>query len=100
MGKRLAVEAQDATMREGLASHHTGIVDEELHGEIVGTIDDEVVVLDDIKCVRRVEEFVIRLHLHVRIDGLDLLLGTLHLRHAYVLREVDHLALEVAQIDR
>ena len=36
--------------------------------------------------------------LHVRVDGLDLLLSTLHLRYAYVLREVDHLALKVAQV--
>ena len=37
MGERLAVETQDATMREGFACHHTRIVDEELHGEVVRT---------------------------------------------------------------
>ena len=51
MGKRLAVEAQDASMRERLARHHTSVVDEKLHREVVGTIDDEVVLLDDIERV-------------------------------------------------
>ena len=40
MRKSLAVEAQDAAMREGLARHHTSIVDEELHGEVVRTVDN------------------------------------------------------------
>ena len=52
MGKRLAVEAQNATVREWLARHHTRIINQELHGEVVGTVHDEVVLLDDVQCVR------------------------------------------------
>ena len=52
MGKGLSVEAQDAAMRERLASHHARIVDEELHGEVVGTIHNEVVFLNDIQRIR------------------------------------------------
>ena len=51
MGKRLPVETQDASMREGLACHHTRIVDKELHGEVICTIDDEVVFFNDIECI-------------------------------------------------
>ena len=85
-------------MREGLTCHHTRIVDEELHGEVVGTIDDEVVFLDDIQRVRRVEELVVGIHLHIGVDGLDLLLGTLYFWHTHVLGKVDDLSLQVAQI--
>ena len=99
MGKGLAVEAQNATMRERFACHHTRIVDEEFHGEVVGTVHDEVVLLNDIQRVRRVEELVVGIHLHIGVDGLDLLLGAFYLRHTHVLGEVDDLTLQVAQID-
>ena len=49
--KGLSVEAQDAAMREWLACHHARIVDEELHGEVVGTVHHEVVFLDNIQRV-------------------------------------------------
>ena len=52
VSKRLTVEPQDATMRERLARHHTCIVDEKLHGEVVRAIDDEVVFLNNIERVR------------------------------------------------
>ena len=96
MRERLSVKAQDATMRERLACHHTRIIDEELHGEVVRAVDDEVVLLDNIERVRRVEELVVGIHLYIGVDGLDFLLGTLYLWHAHVLGEVDDLSLQVA----
>ena len=55
MGKRLSVEAQDATMRERFACHHASIIDKKLHGKVVGTVHNEVVLLDDVQRIRRVE---------------------------------------------
>ena len=37
----------NAAMRECLAQSHTGIIDEELHREVVGAINDEIPWLDD-----------------------------------------------------
>ena len=51
MSECLAVEAEYAAVREGLASHDAGIVDEEFHGEVVRAIDDEVVLLNNIEGV-------------------------------------------------
>ena len=48
MGKRLTAEAQDAAMTKSLAEHHAGVVDEELHGEVVGAVDDEIPWLNDL----------------------------------------------------
>ena len=56
VGKRLTVEAQDAAVRERFARHDTRIIDEELHGEVVGTVHHEVVLPDDVERVRRVEK--------------------------------------------
>ena len=47
MGKGLSLESLDAAMRECLAQAHTGIIDEELHREVIGAIDDEIPWLDD-----------------------------------------------------
>ena len=47
MGEGLALESQDAAMRECLAQAHTGIIDEELRREVVCGIDDEIPWLDD-----------------------------------------------------
>ena len=47
MGEGLPLESQDAARRECLAQSHTGIIDEELHREVVGAINDEILWLDD-----------------------------------------------------
>ena len=47
MGKGLALESQDATVREWFAKAHAGIIDEELRREVVCAIDDEIPWLDD-----------------------------------------------------
>ena len=98
MGERLAIETQDATMRERLSCHHASIIDEKLHGEVVGAIHDEVIFLDDVERIRRVEEFVVGVHFHVRVDGLDFLLCALYLWHAHILGEMDDLTLEVGEV--
>ena len=98
MGERLTLEAQYAAVGEGLASHDAGIVDEELHGEVVGAVNDEVILPDDVEGIGGVEELVVGVNSHIGVDGEYLLLGTVHLGTAYVAREVDDLTLQVAQV--
>jgi len=99
VGEGLAVESQDAAVREGLAGHDAGIVDEEFHGEIVCAVDHEVIILDDVEGIRRVEKLVKGVYLHLGINGLHLLLGALYLGHTHVFGEMDDLSLQVAQVD-
>ena len=47
MGEGLPLESQDAAMRECFAQTYAGIIDEELHREVVGAINDEIPWLDD-----------------------------------------------------
>ena len=51
MRKRLTTETENATMTERFAQHDASIVDEELHGEIVCAINDEVPRLDNLFCI-------------------------------------------------
>ena len=98
MGKGLSVESQNAAVRERLTRHHTRIIDEKLHGEVVGTVHHKVVFPNDIQRIRGVEKLIIGIHLHIGVDGLDLLFGTLHLWYTHILGEMNHLSLQVAQI--
>ena len=86
-------------MTEGLASHHTRIVDEELHGEVVRAIHHEVIFPDEVKRVVSHQELAVRVHLHVGIDGVDGHLGGFHLPFVHIRRGVDNLTLQIAQID-
>ena len=45
--KGLSLKSQNTAMREGFAQTYTGIIDEELHWEIVCSVDDEIPWLDD-----------------------------------------------------
>ena len=51
MGECLTVETQYASMRERLSCHYTRIVDEEFHREIICSVNDEVIFLDDVEGV-------------------------------------------------
>ncbi len=43
----LAYELEDTAMGVGLAGQHAGVVDQELGGEVVGAVDDKVIVGDN-----------------------------------------------------
>lgn len=99
MSERLAAETEYAAVGERLAKHNAGIVDEELYREIVSSVNDEIPRLDDFLGIMRIKELMICGHLYVGIDGQHLLLGTFHLRAAYVLGEVNDLTLQVAEVN-
>ena len=86
-------------MAEGLARHDAGIVDKELDGEVVGAVDYEVVVLDDVEGIVGTEEVVVRDDVDVRVDGLDLGGCAFHLGTPHILRKVAYLPLEVGDVD-
>ena len=85
-------------MAERFASHHTGIVDEELDGEVVGAIHHKVILLHQVEGIVCHQELTVGFHFHVWIDGIDGLLGRLHLPLIHIGRGVDDLSLQVAQI--
>ena len=95
MGERLSFEAQDASMGEWFASFYAGIVDEELHREVVGAVDDEVVVADDVKRIVGHQELTVGVDLHVGVNGEHLCFCRLDLWHSHIGSEMNHLPLEV-----
>ncbi len=101
VGHELALEADDARMYEWLLLEDAGVVDQELRGEVVGAVDDEVVVLvaDDIADVLRGHHLVVGVDLDVGVHRRDGLLARLDLGLADILRLMDDLALQVREVD-
>ena len=51
----LAVELEDAAVDDRLVGHHRGVVEQIAGGEVIGSVDDDVVVLDDVEDVVRAQ---------------------------------------------
>ena len=95
----LTLEADNARVRERLFGHDACIVDEELSREIIGSIDDEIVILDEVHDVFAGDEGVVRNHLHIRVHGFHRFLGGLHFGLAHILCGVDNLALQIGEVN-
>ena len=83
----------------GLFRKYAGVVDHVAGREVVGAVDDQVVVLEDLEDVVVVEPHVVQDHLDERVDLGDRLPGRLGLRPADVGLPVDDLALQVRLVD-
>ncbi len=70
-GHELALEADDSRVGERFVCHDAGVVDQEFRGEIIGSVDDKIVVPDNVQDVAAGDEVMIGLDLDVRVDGVS-----------------------------
>src|SRR3989454_2412632 len=96
---RLAFEAEDRSVDVWLVQEDRRIVHEVSGREVVRSIDDDVVVFQNVQCVLRGEARLVRLDVDVRVDLSDALLRDVDLLAADVFRPVQHLALQVRLVD-
>ena len=95
----LALEAEDRAVDVGLAGEHTSVIDQIARGKVVGAVDDEVEVAEDVSAlslVRRVS--------NLRTSTLGLIAamrsrGGVELLAADIVGAVDNLALQIGEID-
>ena len=78
---------------------YRGVVEDVARLERVGAVEDDVVAGDDPVDVARVEHLLVADHRDVGVERLDRLAGRVDLLLADPGRVVDHLALEVGQVD-
>ena len=97
--RRLALEPEDRAPHVRLAQQHGGVVDQVAGGEVVGAVQDQVVVPEDVEHVRRVEPHLVQPDLDERVGLLDGVARGLGLGTAHVGLAVDDLALEVRRVD-
>ncbi len=95
----LAVEAVDRAPDVGLVQEVRRVVDHVARREVVGAVDDQVVVLEDLEHVVVLEALVVHDHVDQRVGLGDRLACRLGLRLADVGLAVDHLALQVGLVD-
>jgi hypothetical protein len=91
-------EVEDRAVHVGQAQEHAGVVDEVAGGEVVGAVDDQVVVAEDLHDVGRVQAGVVGANRDVAVEALEHRLGRLDLRDADGLLAVQDLALQVRQV--
>src|SRR5207248_10526791 len=97
--RHLALEAVDGAVDQRLLEEEGGVVGEVPGREVVGAVDDQVVGLEDLERVLRVDVQAVLDDLDVGVDGLQGLGGGLRLRLANVGGAVKDLALQVAGVD-
>ena len=97
--RELAVEAEDRGGDDRDVQPDRGVVEQKPRREVVETVDDDVVALDDLHDVGGVEPDGVLDDVDVRVDRGDRLLGGVDLGDADPVRRMDHLALQVREID-
>ena len=95
----LPLEADNARVRERLLGHDASVVDEELCREVVGSINDKIVILDEVHDVFAGDERVVRNHLDIWVHRFHRFLGGLHLGLTHVLCSMDNLALQIGKVN-
>jgi hypothetical protein len=95
----LPVKAKDGTIHIRLAEHDARVVREIARGEVVGAVDHDVVLADDLERVLRREPRLVQLDLHVRIEIRDARARGRELAVADFTRAVKDLALQIRDVD-
>ena len=85
---------------QGSAERDTGVGDDQAGSEIVGAVDDEVMVGEQVGGVARVDLLLDARQADVRVAGHDIMGREPRLGHADLAGVEDRLALEVAQFDQ
>ena len=97
--RRLPLEAEDAAVSVGLSEDHARIVDEIPRREVVGAVEDDVIVAEDLERVLRGQRGLVAVDLERRIERREAVLRRGELRAADVTRAVQDLTLQVAGVD-
>ncbi len=95
----LPVEAEDRAVHVGLAEEDGHVVGEVTGREIVGAVDQHVVIARDAHGVGGGERLIVDVHLDVRVEVEHLRARALDLELAYRGRAVDDLPLQVGRVD-
>ena len=81
-----------------LAGQHAGVIDEEFCGEVVGGIDHQIVRFDEAGDVARVDELVVGINRHIRVERADGCGRGFHFGRSDTCSGMDDLALQIAHI--
>src|SRR5690348_329615 len=95
----LPFEPEDRSIHVGLAEQDARIVREVASRKVVGAVDHDVVITNDVERVLGGQACLVGLDMHMWIHVANALDGRFELRTADILRPVQHLPLEIRDID-
>ena len=98
IGHKLSLETKDSCVREWFLCHNTGIVDQEFCREIVGSVNDEIIILDQIHDRFRIYESLVSFYCHIRVDGFHRFFCRKNLWFSHILCCMDNLSLQIGKI--
>ena len=85
-------------MGEWFLCHDTCIIDQEFCRKIICSVDDEIVIPDDIHDVFGCDEFTICINFYIRVDCLHRFFCRFYFRLTKVCRCMDDLSLKIGKI--
>ena len=94
-----AFEAEDAAVDIGFFEDHAGVVDAVARGKIIGAVDDDVVVPDQIEHIGGIHDRFVLDDLHVGIQIAQSFCGRLHFFFADVADAEENLPLKIRRRD-
>lgn len=83
-GSHLAVKAEDGPMNQRFSRHNTGVVYQKACGKVVGTVNDDIIIFDEIENVFRGKPEIVGNDLGSGIEGPKLLLSRSRLRPSHI----------------
>src|SRR5690349_11693096 len=95
----LPFETENGSVHIRLLQQNAGIVHQVTSGEVVGAVNDDVVVAKNVQRVFAVQRDIILFNLQIRIDVLHFLGGGIELFAADIFGAVNDLALQIGDID-
>ena len=99
IGHKLAFETDDSCMREWFLCHDTGIIDQEFCRKVIGSVNNKVVVFDDIHDILGCDELAVCIYFDIRIDCLHGFFCRLYFCFSKVCCCMDNLSLKIGKIN-
>ena len=96
---QLSFETNDPRMTKRFSCHNTGIIDQKFCREIICSVDDKVIILNDIHDIFGCDEFTISINLDIRIDCLHGFFCRLYFCFSKVCCCMDNLSLKIGKIN-
>src|SRR5262249_7949167 len=95
----LTFEAKDRSIYVCLAVQHASVVDQVSGRKVVGSVDDDVKVTNDVECISARQAALEAAYVDARVDRRDPLGRGVQFFAPYVRSAMDHLPLEVSYVN-
>ena len=98
IGHKLSLETKDSCVREWFLCHNAGIIDQEFRRKIIGSVNNEIIILDQIHDCFRIYESLISLYCYIRVDGFHGFFRRKYFSFTDIFRCMNDLTLKIGKV--